>query len=227
MLIINAKLPTFNLPIKRVLPKLFQSFVYKAIDEKQEHDGYKHPNGKVFKSMNFKVNYKGNNLLIYYTALNKDHEKKVAKKILFDGLELGKIHISSIEISFKRREVLENFIRIGGFVVAAIKDGKSSKKIFLEPKSEKFQEIVKNHTIQKYEALFNKPYEGEFFLKTIAQKPHPKIFFYEKLPIKAWYGVYDIKASKEMLDLILNTGLGAHSMQGVGFVKVIANNKEK
>ena len=56
MLIISAKLPTKNLPIRRVLPKLFQSFIYKSLDDK-EHQGYTHPNGKVFKSMNFKINY--------------------------------------------------------------------------------------------------------------------------------------------------------------------------
>ena len=57
MLIITARLPTKNLPIRRVLAKLFQSFVYNQLDPK-EHAGYKHPNGKVFKSMNFKINIK-------------------------------------------------------------------------------------------------------------------------------------------------------------------------
>jgi len=228
MLVINAKTPTFNLPIKKVLPKLFQSFVYKAIDEKQEHDGYKHPNGKLFKSMNFKIIYKGNDLLIYYTALNKEHEEKVAKKIIYDGLKLGEIHIASVEISFKRREILENFIRVGGFVVATIKDGKTSKKISLEPRTEKFQEIVKNHTIQKYEALFKKPYKEEFYFKTVNQKFYPRIFFAEKLAIRNWYGIYDIKASQDMINLILNTGLGAYSMQGCGFLDIIKTiNKGK
>lgn len=220
MLAIKAVIPTDNLPVKRVLPKLFQSFVYTALDNK-EHDGYKHPNGKVFKSMNYKIGYRGHDLSIFYTALNKDHEKAIAQKILFDGLKLGAIHIASTEISLHRRETLNETIKVGGFVAAAIKDGNSSKKIYLEPKTNKFQEIIRNHTLQKYEALFGKPYEREFVLHTVGQKPKERVFYYEKGAIKAWYGVYEIKATEEMIEMILDTGLGAHAMQGLGFVEVV------
>ncbi|NEW59880.1 hypothetical protein GSY74_01175 [Sulfurovum sp. bin170] len=54
MLIIKTKLPTKNLPIRRVLAKLFQSYIYHSLDNKED-DGYKHANGKVFKVMNFKI----------------------------------------------------------------------------------------------------------------------------------------------------------------------------
>lgn len=43
MLTIRAKLPAKNLPIRRILSKLFQSFVYNHLDPK-EHTGYKHSN---------------------------------------------------------------------------------------------------------------------------------------------------------------------------------------
>ncbi|MDQ1339505.1 MAG: CRISPR-associated endoribonuclease Cas6, partial [Campylobacterota bacterium] len=46
-------------------------------------------------------------------------------------------------------------------------------------------------------------------------------FYYEKGAIKAWYGVYEIKATEEMIEMILDTGLGAHAMQGLGFVEVV------
>lgn len=218
MLAIKAVIPTANLPIKRVLPKLFQSFVYTVLDDK-EHEGYKHPNGKVFKSMNYKIGYRGHDLSIFYTALNKDHEKVIAQKILFDGLRLGEIHIASTEVSLQHRQTLDSVIKVGGFVAAAIKDGSSSKKIYLEPKTHKFQEIIRNHTLQKYEALFGKPYEGEFVFNTVGQKSKERVFYYEKGAIKAWYGVYEIKATEEMIEMILDTGLGAHAMQGLGFVE--------
>lgn len=224
MLIVKATVPTFNLPVKRVLPKLFQSFVYTVLDDK-EHDGYKHPNGKVFKSMNYKIAYRGHDLSIQYTALDKANEKAIAQKILFEGLKLGEIHIASTEVSLQHRQALESTIKVGGFVAAAIKDGNSSKKIYLEPKTHKFQEIIRNHTLQKYEALFGKPYEGEFMFATVGQKPKEKIFSYEKGAIKAWYGVYEVKASEEMMRMILDTGLGAHAMQGLGFVEAVKSNK--
>lgn len=164
MVIIKATIPTYNLPVKRILPKLFQSFVYTTLDDK-EHEGYKHSNGKVFKSMNFKIAYHGHDLHIRYTALNKEHEKRLAQEVLLSGLKLGEIHIASTQVELQQRKAIDTNIQVGGFVVGAIKDGKlGKKKIYLEPKSDKFQEIIHNHTLQKYETLFGKPYQGHTFL---------------------------------------------------------------
>jgi len=221
MVIINATIPTYNLPVKRILPKLFQSYVYTTLDDK-EHAGYKHPNGKVFKSMNFKLLYRGHDLHICYTALDKEYEKHIAQEILLNGLKLGEIHIASTQVELKRREAIGNSITVGGFVVGAIKDGKlGKKKIYIEPKTDKFQEIIHNHTLQKYETLFQEPYSDTLEIKLIKQYPKPKNFFYNKGVIKAWYGVYDIKANSDMLELILDTGIGANAMQGLGFVEEI------
>ena len=221
MLNIKAQLPTKNLPIRKVMAKLFQSFVYTQLDDK-EHDGYKHPNGKVFKAMNFKIQYIENEIQIAYAALDKENEKKVAMAILKEGLKLGEIHISSTEVSLEERyhDSLKK-ITVGGFVAAAIKDGTSNKKIYLEPKSHKFQEIIHNNTLQKYEALFGKAYEGELKIKVLKQKADARIFFYNKGVIKAWYGEYEIEADTALLEMILDTGMGAHAMQGMGFVEVV------
>ena len=221
MLLIKAKLPTKNLPIRRILAKLFQSFVYTHLDDK-EHEGYKHTNGKVFKAMNFKIVYISDEIIIKYVALDKENEKKIAEVVLRDGLKLGEIHISSIELSLENRhQKIKKSIKVGGFVCAAIKDGKSSKKIYLEPKSHKFQEIIYNHTMQKYEALFGKVYEGELKIEVINQKPDARTFFYNKGVMRAWYGVYKIVADEEMLGMVLDTGIGAQAMQGVGFVEML------
>jgi len=224
MLQIRSVIPTYNLPIARVLPKLFQSFVYSILDNK-EHEGYRHPSGKVFKSMNFKIVYKGHDLTINFTAMNKEHEKTIAQKALLEGLRLGEIHIASTEVSLHQRQALNSTIKVGGFVAAAIKDGNSSKKIYLEPKTNKFREIIRNHTLQKYEALFNKPYEGEFVIRVVGQKPKERHFSYERGAVKAWYGVYEISGNTDILEMILDTGLGAHAMQGLGYVEEIKNGE--
>ncbi|MEA2046969.1 MAG: CRISPR-associated endoribonuclease Cas6 [Campylobacterota bacterium] len=222
MLIIKAKLPTANLPIRRVLVKLFQSFIYHTLDTK-EHDGYKHANGKVFKAMNFKIVYIKDEIHIHYVSLEKENEKIIAQKILLEGLKLGEIHITQTELSLKNRhQEKESTIKVGGFVCANIKDGTSSQKIYLEPKSHKFQEIVHNNTLEKYEALFKKPYAGELKIKVINQKPKERIFHYSKGVMKAWYGVYAIEASSDMLGMILDTGMGANCMKGLGFLEVLS-----
>jgi len=224
MLIIKTKLPTKNLPIRRVLAKLFQSYIYTALDDK-EHEGYKHPNGKVFKAMNFKIAYIENEIHAKFVALNPENEKRLAQYMLMNSLKLGEIHLTNTSVSIiERNSKITSPMRVGGFVCANIKDGNSSKKIYLEPKSHKFQEIVYNNTLQKYEALFGKPYEGELKIKLIEQKPRERIFHYSKGVIKAYFAVYEIDATEEMLKMILDTGFGANTMKNLGFVELI---KEK
>lgn len=221
MLDIKATLPSKNLPIRRVLAKLFQSFIYHTLDNK-EHEGYQHSNGKVFKAMNFKIAYIENEIHIKFVALESENEKILAQKILLEGLKLGEIHITQVSLSLSQRHRKRQLpLKIGGFISANIKDGKSSKKIYLEPKSAKFQEIVHNNTLQKYEALFGKPYEGSLSIKLINQKPRERVFHYSKGVMKAWYGVYEIEGNEDILRMILDTGIGANCMKGLGFVEVV------
>ncbi len=221
MLIIKTKLPTKNLPIKRVIAKLFQSYIYTALDNK-EHDGYKHPNGKVFKAMNFKIAYIENEIHAKYVALDPQNEKQLAQYMLMNSLKLGEIHLTNTSVSIvERHSKIKSPMRVGGFVCANIKDGNSNKKIYLEPKSNKFQEIVYNNTVQKYEALFGKAYEGELKIELIEQKPRERIFHYSKGVMKAWFGIYEIEANEEMLRMILDTGMGANCMKGLGFLEVV------
>jgi len=222
MLIIKTKLPTKNLPIRRVITKLFQSYIYTALDDK-EHDGYKHPNGKTFKSMNFKIAYIENEIHIKYVALDKENEKLLAQYMLFNGLKLGEIHITNTSVSIiERNSKIKSPMRVGGFVCANKKDDKNpKKKVYLEPKSERFQNTIFQNTLEKYEALFGKPYEGELKIRLIEQKPKEKVFHYNKGIFIAWFGVYEIEANTDMLEMILDTGMGAKCMQGLGFLEVV------
>ena len=221
MLNITLTLPSKDLPIRRVLAKLFQSFVYHSLDDK-EHDGYKHPNGKVFKAMNFKINYIENKIHIKYVALDKKNEEILATKILIEGIKLGEIHIVQAEVSLdNRHKEVQKSIKVGGFVSCAIKDGTSKNKIYLEPKTQKFQEILYNNTLEKYEALFAKPYTETFKITLINQKSHEKKFYYSKGQIKSWYAVYKIEGNEDILAMILDTGMGANCMKGLGFVEVV------
>ena len=221
MLTIKTKLPTKNLPIRRIIAKLFQSYIYTALDDR-EHDGYKHPNGKVFKSMNFKIAYIENEIHAKYVALNPKNEKRVAEYILYNGLKLGEIQLTNTSVGItERNSKIKSPMRVGGFVSANIKDGTSKRKIFIEPKTAKFQEIIYRNILEKYEALFGKKYEGELKIKLIEQKPRERTFHYSKGAIKAWFGVYEIEGNEDILRMILDTGMGANCMKGVGFVELM------
>jgi CRISPR-associated endoribonuclease Cas6 len=228
MLTIKTKLPTKNLPIRRVISKLFQSYIYTALDDK-EHHGYKHPNGKVFKAMNFKIAYIENEIHAKYVSLDQKNEKKLAEYMLYNGLKLGEIHLTNTSVGItERNSKIKSPMRVGGFVSSAIKDGKlSKKKIYLEPKSDKFQEIVHRNTLEKYEALFGKKYQGELKIKLIEQKPRERTFHYSKGVIKAWFAVYEIEGDESILRMILDTGMGANCMKGVGFLELVRPTTER
>jgi len=227
MLTIKTKLPTKNLPIRRVISKLFQSYIYTALDDK-EHHGYKHPNGKLFKAMNFKIAYIENEIHAKYVALDHENEKKLAEHILYNQLKLGEIHLTNTSVGItERNSKIKSHIRVGGFVTANIKDGNSKRKIYIEPKTAKFQEIVHRNTLEKYEALLGKKYEGELKIKLIEQKPREKIFHYSKGVMKAWFAVYEIEGDEDILRMILDTGMGSDAMKGVGFVELIRPKVQK
>ncbi|SFV66714.1 hypothetical protein MNB_SV-14-509 [hydrothermal vent metagenome] len=110
--------------------------------------------------------------------------------MLFNGLKLGEIHITNTSVSIiERNSKIKSPMRVGGFVCANKKDDKNpKKKVYLEPKSERFQNTIFQNTLEKF---------------------------------IAWFGVYEIEANTDMLEMILDTGMGAKCMQGLGFLEVV------
>ena len=219
MLKIVAKTTTNNLKIKRSMSKLFQAFVYHNIDSK-EHDGHKSPNGKVFKAMNFKIIYQEDFFTIYFTALDKNYEEKIAFVVLKNGLKLGSVNFTETTIEIKQRETKKNEISVRGYITTAIKDGNSNRKIWLEPRYNKFIEVITKNSIEKYETFFGK-YEDEIKIEMIEQKRDKRLFFYSKQPIESWLATYKITATSKMINLLLDIGMGGNGMKGVGFLEIV------
>jgi CRISPR-associated endoribonuclease Cas6 len=219
-----ARTATDKLKIKRAMSRLFQAFVYSVLPEK-EHSGYKHATGKVFKSTNFRIRYFNNRFEINFTAFNKEYEKILAMAVLKDGLKLGEVHFADTTVSIVDRHTEASSMMVRGFVCAAIKNSVTGKKIFLEPGVEKHNAIIIKHSLQKYEALLGRVYEGELNIEVLRQQPDGRIFYYDKTPYKTWMATYRISAEVEMLNMLLDTGLGGDSMKNLGFLEVEKNEK--
>lgn len=221
MLIILARTSTSKLKIRKVMSKLFQSYVYGIIGE-AEHTGHRHkPSGKIFKSTAFRIRYFDNRFEIEFTALNKEHEKQLAMDILQNGLKLGAVHFADTTVSIIDRHVSTNALHVKGYVCAAIKNPVTGKKVYLQPGEAKHNDIIRKHSLQKYETLLKKPYEGELEINVAWQGDREKRFFYESGPVTVWPARYEILGECEMLNLLLDTSLGAESMKGLGFLEVI------
>ncbi len=222
MLRILARSATQNLLIKKSMSKLFQSFVYTFLP-RSEHQGYSSPSGKVFKSINFRICYFNERFEIDFCALDKKFEQIIALEILKNGLKLGEVHFANTEVTLIDRHLPESAVKmiVDGYVCAAIKNRVTDKKIFLEPGDRRHTKIITNHTLQKFEALLGKPYTKELLVEPLWQSLKPRTFWYEKTPYIAWFAKYKIQADSQMLNLLLDTGLGGDSMKNLGFLEVV------
>lgn len=219
MLTITARTSTRKLRIRKSMARLFQSYVYSVVDA-AEHAGYAHPSGKRFKAMNFRIRYFEERFEIDFTALKHDNEVTLAKDILQNGLRLGDVHFADTTVGIVDRHTDRNTLTARGFVCAAIKNNVTGKKIFLEPGEAKHNTIITNHSLQKYETLLGKPYTVELKIEVLKQQQDGRFFYYDKTPYKAWMATYRITAEPQMLNLLLDTGLGGDSMKNLGFLEV-------
>jgi len=203
------------------MTRLFQAFSYTCLPPK-EHEGYPHSTGKRFKSANFRIRYFEDRFEIDFTALDPLHEKELAMAVLKEGLKLGEVHFAQTSVSLVEREVPEEGgLHVRGFVCAAVKNPLTGRKIFIEPGENRHTGIVLKHSLQKFEALLGKPYEGKLIVTPKWQSPKPQTFWYENIPYVAWNARYEVEADKEMLNLLLKTGMGSDTMKNLGFLEML------
>lgn len=223
MLIISSKLPTKNLLIYKSLAKLIQGFIYHQLPA-SEHEGYRHKSGKIFKKTNFDFFLKEDFLQVRFSSLIPKYEELMALNILKEGFILGKIHLIDTTVSFKNHLIQKNEAKIKGYIACATK-GILGHKIYLEPQDDRFDNMLKNNILQRYECLFQKQYLDEFELKLLNQTINkPKYFYYgnNNSPVVAHKASWHIKASPDLINLILSTGAGSGCMNfGVGFLEEI------
>jgi CRISPR-associated endoribonuclease Cas6 len=215
---------TPNLPVFDVISRLFQGFIFKHVAP-YEHDGFRHESGKVFKSSVFKIDYPKDSreIKILFASLIPKTEEKFINHILRHGLKLGTIRLKNETIDRIRREWQSDEIIFWGDILLTLKDEKG-KKIFLEPKDEKFQENLKRQSIQKFETLLQKKYLGDWNLGVLKQSEKRTKFFYNRNPYFTWSAKYKLSADNEMINLLLNTGFGSQTMKGFGLVKIQKEN---
>jgi CRISPR-associated endoribonuclease Cas6 len=218
MLRVTARTPTRDLPVGRVLSRLFQSFVYHHLPP-AEHAGFTHSSGKLFKSTNFRIDYKEEKIEIAFRALRKEYEQQLAMAILKEGMRLGAIHISDVRVGLIEESEPQERMVATGYVCAALKNRLTGKKIFLEPADPRHTRIVTNNALQKYETFFGRS-PKKLAIEPVWQSPRPKTFWYEKTPYVAWEAKYRIDSEPGMCRLLRDTGLGSDTMKGLGFLEV-------
>lgn len=224
MLTIISRLPSANLKISKALPQLIQGYIYRYLPS-AEHEGYRHESsGKIFKRTNFDFRLNGANLRIRFTSYEPEFEKIIALAALKDGLNLGKIHILDTTVAVSEHRTTQSKARLQGCVICSVQ-GLLGHKVFLEPQDSRHLEMMKTNALQRFETLSGRKYGGEFELNLLHQDLEKPLYFYygnNQTPAKAWPAVWDIKALPELINTVLDAGVGGGCMNcGAGFLETI------
>ncbi|NLK66345.1 MAG: CRISPR-associated protein Cas6 [Campylobacteraceae bacterium] len=223
MLIIKSRVPSKNLQIYKGLSQLIQGFLYSNLPAK-EHVGYRHSSGKVFRKTNFCFSYFDGNLEIKFTALEKELEEQLAINVLKNGLKLGEIHLLDTAINLSEHRTEKTEAKLKGYAACNVK-GFLDKKVFLEPIDSRHLEIMTTNLLQKYETFYGSSYNGELEIELLWQDfERFRKFYYgnNKNYMKAWLGIWSMKADNELINLALSTGLGSGVMSyGCGFMEEV------
>lgn len=223
MLRIYSRIPTANLPVAKVLSRLIQSYIYCHVPPR-EHEGLKHASGKVFKRMNFDFSLRQGVLEIRFRAYERALEEQVALAVLKDGLKLGEIHLVDTSVAIEEHRIESDKVQLKGCIACAVQ-GLLGHKIYLEPQDSRHLEMLKRNAQERFETLTCKAYEGVFEMALKWQQlDKPRHFYYgnNKSPIKAWPARWEVEAAPELINVMLDTGVGSGCMNaGVGFLEVV------
>nr|WP_314747744.1 CRISPR-associated endoribonuclease Cas6 [uncultured Campylobacter sp.] len=224
MLTIISRLPSANLKISKALPQLIQGYIYRYLPS-AEHEGYRHePSGKIFKRTNFDFHLNGANLRIRFTSYEPEFEKIIALAVLKDGLNLGELCLCDTTVAVSEHRTTQSKARLQGCVICSVQ-GLLGHKVFLEPQDSRHLEMMKTNALQRFETLTGHRYGGEFELNLLRQDLEKPLYFYygnNQTPAKAWPAVWDIKALPELINTVLDAGVGGGCMNcGAGFLETI------
>jgi len=230
MLTIISRLPSTNLKISRALPQLIQGYIYRYLPS-AEHEGYRHePSGKIFKRTNFDFHLKAANLRIRFTSYEPEFEKIITLAVLKDGLSLGELCLCDTTVAVSEHRTTQSEAVLQGCVACAV-GGLLGHKIYLQPQDSRHLEMMKTNALQRFETLTGRRYDGEFELNLLWQNlQNPFNFYYgnNRSPVQAWRAKWKICAQPELINLILDAGVGSGCMNcGAGFVEIAKEKQVK
>lgn len=91
--------------------------------------------------------------------------------------------------------------------------------IYYTPEDEQFLSGIKNNIIRKYTAFYGTPPDCDICFQVLGSPVKKCVTRYKKSIITGYYGKFRLTASKEVLNFVYYTGLGAKNSMGFGVVK--------
>ena len=224
MIIINAKIDSHD---NKELTRLIQGYLYSFLPKK-EHEGYIHEETKKnFKKTNFDYKLVKHNLTIRFSSIDPELEKAVAMGVIKNGVKIADSVGQDVIIETPSTNTSSSHVIVSGHVICSYSGLLKGKKFYLEPQNPQHLSIMKTNALQRFETFMGKKYGGPFEVTLLKQSENPRLHFYgdNREPAKSWYAKWDIKASPELINIILGSGVGSGCMNyGAGFLEL---EKEK
>lgn len=218
MIVINTKI---NVHDSKNLTKHIQGYLYSLLPER-EHEGYEFRPGRNFKKTNFDYKLTKNNLTIRFSSIDPELEKAVAMGVIKKGVRLGNSIGQDVLLETPATNTSSSHIIVSGHVICSCR-GLLDRKFYLEPQNPQHLEIMKRNALQRFETFMGKKYEDPFEVTLLDQSNNSRLYFYgdNKEPAKSWHAKWDIKASPELINIILGGGVGSGCMNyGAGFLEL-------
>lgn len=219
MIVINTKIDVRN---SKSLARLIQGYLYSLLPER-EHEGYEFRPGRNFKKTNFDYKLTKNNLTIRFSSIDPELEKAVALGAIKNGVKIADSIGQDVIIETPPTNTSSSHVIVSGHVICSYRGLLKGKKFYLEPQNPQHLEIMKTNALQRFETFMGKKYEGPFEVTLLEQSNNAKLYFYgdNKEPAKSWNAKWDIKASPELINIILGGGVGSGCMNyGAGFLEL-------
>ena len=218
--------------------RLLQAFFYKNMDEQIAtflHDrGYELGKrkfklftfskifGKFLKKDNEFVYYKPT-FRIYFASPKNEVSISTLRKMLLENkdLFLGENKLELLNVEAVVLEEIPEEVEVKTLSPIVVYKTEPGSKFFnyLTPHEEEFYRLLRENLKKKFMLVYGRPFEGEIEIEPVkvSGRDFKKVVFKGTL-IKAWEGIYRIKAPKEVLKLAFETGLGAKNSAGFGMV---------
>lgn len=100
----------------------------------------------------------------------------------------------------------------------------NGKKItqYFDPSDLAFSHLIEENAKKKYEAFFQKPFEGQLKIKPLKVTPKDKVVTkYKDTIINGWNGIYELEGPMDMLEFLYNSAIGIQKFPRVWDVWIV------
>lgn len=181
----------------------------------------------------FKI-YRGDNKIKFYSPINltisspiDEFCETLVNTLLTNGyMRFLKYDLNVAHINLRKVREAKNQVRIktlSPIVVYStlLKADGSKYTCYFQPGEPEFRNLILGNLLRKYKALYKEDFIVNYFNINPIGKIKMHIIKYKNTVIKAYSGNLEVSAPKELIQLMLDCGLGGKNSQGFGCIDIL------